>query len=731
MFEPAEIRKLNYCRLYLNAVTLADLMTTAEDRLDNSKLNGQISLMSSRNSWMAINQDNPSPSEWRLWRKTNELWSSPGGNMIVPLGPWLGPARDSRIKAFAYQIARQQIEVRTQDGYILCDECGGNTYRPSEHAHTPSKFPPNAIPVEVEVVDGDNECWEVTLWTQVRRLVTHSRNATNTFAEYVQTLDAWEVDILRHTQVYADPMLISLELTFHFVAGSDGSEKYGTNGAFGWMVSNLDGERLASGMGPARGCRMDSYRAESCGMLSVLRFLIRLADYTQRDASEWCGMVVTDSQSLLDRLFGHKAKSADECYGNDVLDLDVLVPEWDRFDQDKIRFIAHAMRQLEIRERTASKDAHQDRQNNYEALPLVAQLNIDADDLAGKYQSTHGRPHQFVLMTPHAAAHLYYPEGTITANYVSDLRFRSTEPALRSYIQVKNNWTDAVMETINWLAHGKALRSMMNTRIHFIKLVHECPPTTGQQNWRDNGNRTCPRCATTKEDRDHIIRCEARTRAEWRANFRKSTREFHTKHDTAPDLQQLWEVAMDQWLNAPEGDIVFNSTLFPDAARPLVEQQNRIGWRQVLNGRFSSEWRRLQDQHYLLVRRRTHEGKKDKQTGQWWQRSFILFIWSQWLTLWKLRNNELHGANEATKQTSAQRIIHSELRNLYDRRESMEDSVQTLLMSSEAEHRQRPIWMTRNWLEANTKLFRDSMRKTRQKAIAGVRTIQSYFPPVR
>jgi len=287
------------------------------------------------------------------------------------------------------------------------------------------------------------------------------------------------------------------------------------------------------------------------------------------------------------------------------------------------------------------------------------------------------------------------------------------------------------METINWLAHGKALRSMMNTRIHFIKLVHECLPTTGQQNRRDNGNRTCPRCATTKEDRDHIIRCKARTRAEWRANFRKSTREFHTKHDTAPDLQQLWEVAMDQWLNAPEGDIVVNSTLFPDEARPLVEQQNRIGWRQVFNGRFSSEWRRLQDQHYLLVRRRTHEGKKDKQTGQWWQRSFILFIWSQWLTLWKLRNNKLHGENAATKQTSAQRIIHSELRNLYERRESMEDSVQTLLMSSEAEHQQRPIWMTRNWLEANTKLFRDSMRKTRQKAIAGVRTIQSYFPPVR
>jgi hypothetical protein len=140
-------------------------------------------------------------------------------------------------------------------------------------------------------------------------------------------------------------------------------------------------------------------------------------------------MVVTDSQSLLDRLYGHKAKSADECYGNDVLDLDVLVPEWDQLIEIKYALLRMPCVSLKY------VKGHQDRQNYYEALPLVASLNSDANDLAGKYQSAHGRPHPLVvLMTPHAAAHLYYPEGTITANYVSDLRFRSTIPALRSYI---------------------------------------------------------------------------------------------------------------------------------------------------------------------------------------------------------------------------------------------------------------------------------------------------------
>ena len=219
---------------------------------------------------------------------------------------------------------------------------------------------------------------------------------------------------------------------------------------------------------------------------------------------------------------------------------------------------------------------------------------------------------------------------------------------------------------------------MMNTRIHFIKLVHKCLPTTGQKNWRDNGNRTCPRCASTKEGRDHIIQCTARTpRAEWRAIFFKSTREFHTKHDTSPDLQQVWEVAIDQWLNATEGDVAVDSTLFPDKASPMVEQQNRICWRQVSNGRFSSEWSRLQEQHYQLGRRRTRDGKKDKRAGQRWQATEFhsSYTMEPMARPVEIAEQQSSWKNAANKQIRAQRITYSELQILYDRRESMEDSV--------------------------------------------------------
>ena len=59
-YTPAQIRRLNYCRLYLNAVTLSDLTTVVDDRLDPAKLRGGASVLSTTSQWMRINQDRPS-----------------------------------------------------------------------------------------------------------------------------------------------------------------------------------------------------------------------------------------------------------------------------------------------------------------------------------------------------------------------------------------------------------------------------------------------------------------------------------------------------------------------------------------------------------------------------------------------------------------------------------------------------------------------------------------------
>jgi hypothetical protein len=88
-FTNTEICRLNYCRLFLNVVTISDLTDISGRHLDSSKLVGHHSLFSNVTCGADIHQESPSAKEWGLWRKANGLWSLPDGCLQQPLGDWV------------------------------------------------------------------------------------------------------------------------------------------------------------------------------------------------------------------------------------------------------------------------------------------------------------------------------------------------------------------------------------------------------------------------------------------------------------------------------------------------------------------------------------------------------------------------------------------------------------------------------------------------------------------
>ena len=86
-YTKAEVRKLNYCRLYLQVVTVSDLTTTDGLSIDPHLLHGLPSAYSSRSALLSIHQERPSETEWKLWRRVNLLWSTLAGSLRQPLGP--------------------------------------------------------------------------------------------------------------------------------------------------------------------------------------------------------------------------------------------------------------------------------------------------------------------------------------------------------------------------------------------------------------------------------------------------------------------------------------------------------------------------------------------------------------------------------------------------------------------------------------------------------------------
>jgi hypothetical protein len=357
---------------------------------------------------------------------------------------------------------------------------------------------------------------------------------------------------------------------------------------------------------------------------------------------------------------------------------------------------------------------------------------VDADDLAGKYQQEFGRAHPIALMTPNTGAFLIYPEGTRTSKYAQDIRHRATTAPLREDIQEKYMYTGSTMNTINWSAHGKALKAMIKKQIHLTKVIHECLPTMERLNKFDSGKQMCPGCGVCRETRDHIVKCQSESCQKWRETFFKAIKDFHDKEETSPLLRNLWNESMQDWIamNDEEHEFQASPILFHNDVRAVIRQQNLIGWRQLIKGRFSNEWSKLQVDHY--ARMRSRRGTPDKRSGHRWQIKLIRLIWKEWMKLWKLRNEELHGRNAAEKARLERRAVELELREVYERRNHLEPRVRELLLTREEhEHVRQPVWVTRNWLAVNAPIIRESARRAKATAISGVRLIRSYFAPVR
>ncbi|KAI2490281.1 hypothetical protein MHU86_24302 [Fragilaria crotonensis] len=300
-----------------------------------------------------------------------------------------------------------------------------------------------------------------------------------------------------------------------FLPGVTAQRSTVPHGAFGWTISTIQGERVASGMGPSRGSRMDSYRAECSGVLSILRFLIQIATFTAMH-EPWQGVIGTDSKSLLDKLSPNPTSYDTNQEAGKRVHLDELTPEWDLLIE-----IQEGLRLLPGVSLTHVK-GHQDDSQPYDRLSLLAQLNVDADKMATSFQTKHGLARPIALMTPNTGIHLVHSTGTITGKYEDRIRLISTSPALVSKIQTKYHWSDSTMRMVHWKAHGKAIKVHHTRRVHLSKLIHDCLPTHELLNKFDSGKRTCSLCQHHCEDRDHIIRCPHSSRETWRLSPAKS-----------------------------------------------------------------------------------------------------------------------------------------------------------------------------------------------------------------
>ncbi|KAI2503807.1 hypothetical protein MHU86_10612 [Fragilaria crotonensis] len=576
-FTLSEIRRLNYCRLYLKAMTASDIAQPNGRFLDKCKLQGESSLFSSKTHGQFIHQERPSEMEWKLWRKANSLWSTPTGEFRQPLGEWVLDIRKQRQHHHAYW-ADSAAWILIDGLYTKCAAVGIRVVRETIVKVTWEDLPDNAI---VTQVNGRNDpgFWWVSYDGAFQYDVPSVPPAT--FSQYVARLPEWEEALLHHTDLLFDPFTVATMLSSGVRSVSDGSEWDQTQGSFGWSLSDKNGIRCATGMGPAHGSSPTSYRSESYGMLSILCFLRRLAEFTGHVAP-WEGIVATDSDSLLKTLrkktvaVTTPTEDTQSQHSIGAFPLDPLLPEWDVVRG--IQVMAQSMPGLELR----YVAGHQDKKKAIGQLSLLARLNVEADAIANKYQRDYGHHQPIVPLTAWAGVHLILPAGTITSHYETALRYQATSAPLQHHMMKRYSWTLEVFDYINWKAHGKSLKRHLSKRTHLIKFVHGILPTNATLHRKDPLRNRCPACGNCVETWSHIPRCKINAREEWRKALLAAMNNTCNKWSTDPQLRLILCKAISGWLahseTSPEAFVLCPSPYPPEYGRLIRQQKcNRMG----------------------------------------------------------------------------------------------------------------------------------------------------------
>ena len=122
-FTKGELRRINYCRLYLDVHTISDIATACGRYLSKGLLLGRPSMETSRSKGNGVVQNRPTcDRSWQLWRRAcTQLCSNKRTKRLYEaLGPWIVPYQELR--------RHWPLYSKTDDRVYVCSEMTDRIY---------------------------------------------------------------------------------------------------------------------------------------------------------------------------------------------------------------------------------------------------------------------------------------------------------------------------------------------------------------------------------------------------------------------------------------------------------------------------------------------------------------------------------------------------------------------------------------------------------------------------
>jgi len=181
---------------------------------------------------------------------------------------------------------------------------------------------------------------------------------------------------------------------------------------------------------------------------------------------------------------------------------------------------------------------------------------------------------------------------------------------------------------------------------------------------------------------------------------------------TKYSVEETFMTALCDWME--HGAVNFEK--FPIEHKAALQSQDHIGWRHIFSGKLSQKWLALQGDVAL------EDGKF--RNDYLWGASIVETILRQFIALWELRNEEVHGKTEEVQEHRRKHRLIGKIRELDKLKADARPSDMGLFHNDLEKYIEESNARTiANYISSHTKAIKNSVAKWKKGSQTGVTSI--------
>ena len=309
----------------------------------------------------------------------------------------------------------------------------------------------------------------------------------------------------------------------------------------------------------------------------------------------------------------------------------------------------------------------------------------------------------------------------ITRNLYKEIIQAYTSRDIRTFMEGKFKWDTKTADCIDWESHGSNLSKLDYYQNKFVvKLIHERLPCRAAS-FNPSNQKECPCCNKTKETIEHMQECEE-NQEKWEQVIELIV-PIYNKYKIDPILRIL----LNAFIKNPKRELrqVINENKINNYKpyMKLINEQRRIGWKQLRYGRWSRKWAEYQYRYQYIMRK---EGETRTEPDEYpkWIGAVIQELWKHQRRRWNNRNQQAYN----TEKPNPTRInCLKKIKALYSKRNKLQHQDQFIFEILIEQWETQSVTQMKGWIKRNKPYIKHCVKMEYELVKLNASDITKYF----